>query len=104
MDIPLHKALAAYPDIFDERMVQMVYIGQETGSLPITVDAMANYLETVLAFKAKVKSAAMVPVISFLFFLAIVAVIIIGIIPTFASVFNSVNQTIAMCNAHLLLS
>ena len=99
---PLHKALATYPDIFDERMIQMVYIGQETGSLPITVAAIASYLETVLAFRAKVKAAAMMPLISFLFFLAIVAVIIVGIIPTFASVFSSVNQPLPMVTRSLL--
>ena len=99
---PLHQALASHGDIFDERMAQMVYIGQETGSLPITVAAMASYLETVLAFRAKIKAAAMVPVISFLFFLAIVVVIVIGIIPTFASVINSVNQPLPMITRLLL--
>lgn len=100
--IPLHKALIMHQAIFDERMVQMVYIGQETGSMPIVVQAMATYLETVLAFRAKIKSAAMAPTISFLFFLAVIAVIIVGIIPTLASVFNSVNQQLPAITGFLL--
>lgn len=100
---PLHIALAEYPNIFDERMVQMVYIGQETGSLAITVQAIANHLDTVLGFRAKVKSAAMVPLISFLFFLAIIAVIVIGIIPTFATVFASINQPLPTVTRSLLV-
>ena len=100
--VPLHKALGVYPHIFDERMVQMVYIGQETGSLPITMEVLASYLETVLAFKAKIKSAAMMPLISFIFFIAVVGVVIIGIIPMFVSVLQSVNQPLPFVTRALL--
>jgi type IV pilus assembly protein PilC len=100
--IPLHAALAIHSDIFDERMVQMVYIGQETGSLPVTMQAVASYLQTVLAFKAKVRSAALVPLMSFLFFIVVVVIVIIGIIPTFVSVLHSVNQPLPWITRSLL--
>lgn len=100
--MPLHKSLASHPEIFDERMVQMVYIGQETGSLPIATEALATYLGTVLAFKAKIRSAAMVPLISFVFFVAVVAVVIVGIIPMFVSVLQSVNQPLPFVTRTLL--
>lgn len=100
--VPLHHALAAHHNLFDERMVQMVYIGQETGSLSVTMQALANYLQTVLAFKSKVRSAAFVPLMSFLFFVVIVFVVIIGIIPTFVSVLNSVNQPLPWITRVLL--
>lgn len=100
--IPLHKALEKHKDIFDERMVQMVYIGQETGSLAITVHALAEYIQTVMAFRAKIKSAVMGPLISFTFFIGIVIVLVVGIIPTLASVFESAHQQLPVITQALL--
>lgn len=88
----LSNAMQNQQDCFDDRMVQMVFIGQESGSLPVTVKALAIHLETVIAFREKIKSAAMSPLISFIFFIVIVLVIVIFVMPTMASIFSSVNQ------------
>jgi type II secretory pathway component PulF len=66
------------------------------------VQALASYLQTVLAFKAKVRSAALVPLMTFLFFIVIVVIVIIGIIPTFVSVLHSVNQPLPLITRSLL--
>lgn len=100
--IPLHSALEKHKDIFDERMVQMVYIGQETGSLAITVRALAEYIQTVKTFRSKIKSAVMGPLISFMFFVVIVLILIVGIIPTMASVFESAHQQLPAITQTLL--
>lgn len=100
--IPLHKALERHKDVFDERMVHMVYIGQETGSLAITVHALAEYIQTVMAFRAKIKSAVMGPIISFTFFIGIVLILIVGIIPTLAAVFESAHQQLPAITQALL--
>lgn len=90
--LSLSAALERHTPIFNERTVQMVYIGQESGSLPITVKTLAVHLETVIAFREKIKSASMTPLISFAFFIVIVLIIIIFVMPTMAAVFSSVNQ------------
>lgn len=90
--LALSSALERQKQCFDDRMVQMVFIGQESGSLPVTVKALSVHLETVFAFREKIKSAAMAPLISFIFFIAIVLLIVIFLMPTMASIFNSLNQ------------
>jgi type II secretory pathway component PulF len=100
--IPLHKALEAHKDIFDARMVHMVYIGQETGSLAITMQVLADYLQTAMDFRAKIKSAMMGPLISCVFFLGIVIILVVGIIPILASVFESAHQQLPSLTRGLL--
>ena len=100
--VQLHEAMARYASVFDERMVRMVYIGLETGSLSLTMEVLAAYLQTVLTFKEKVRAAAMVPFISFLFFVLVVLVVIVLVIPTFVSVLQAVNQPLPAVTSTLL--
>ena len=90
--LALSTALERQKGYFDDRIVQMVYVGQESGSLPVTVKALATHLDTIIAFREKIKAAAMAPLISFAFFIVIVFVIVIFVMPTMAAIFSSVNQ------------
>lgn len=87
----LSTALAKHPAIFDKKMIHIILIGQESGSLAQTAQAMAQHLETQMAFRARITSSLAMPLISFTFFLIIFAVIVMAIVPTIVSVLISLN-------------
>lgn len=90
--LPLSDSLQGYPDIFDSLMVRMIRIGQEAGRLGHALEQLGDYLETTQAFRKKLKSAAILPLLTFAFFLAITFAIFVFVIPQFADIFRSMKK------------
>jgi type IV pilus assembly protein PilC len=90
--IPFHQSAATYPKVFDSMMIQLLHVGEETGSLPTVLHAIDTYLETRRDFYSRIRSALMMPAITFLFFIVISLVIFILIIPQFGHLFASLGH------------
>jgi type II secretory pathway component PulF len=90
--ISLSDAMRKQSAIFAPFMVQMVTVGQESGSLPEALQVLSHHLETMASFKARLRSALLLPLVTFIFFLAIIAVMLIVIVPQFASIFSSMQK------------
>jgi len=88
----LHDSLAAYPHLFSPMMIHMVNVGAEAGALPLSLNILAMHLKTKHQFYKKVRSAALLPVLTFLFFISIALVIFIVIMPLFSSMFESIGK------------
>ena len=85
-------ALAQYPHIFDRLTIQMVHVGHESGNVAIALSALADYLDRTQTFQKKVRAAALMPAITFGFFVVISLVIFIVVMPKFAAVFSSLKS------------
>lgn len=59
----LSEAMAAEPNIYDELTVQMVKVGENSGTLDIVLDRLADFRERYLQFKDRVVTALMYPAI-----------------------------------------
>jgi len=90
--LPLSEALKRYPNIFDSLMVRMVRIGQEAGALGHALDQLGDYLATTQSFRKKLKSAALLPLLTLSFFVIVAVVIFTVIIPRFADIFMSMKK------------
>lgn len=90
--VPLSEALKKHPDVFDSLMVRMVRVGQETGRLGTALEHLSEYLEATQAFRKKLKSAAMLPMVTFGFFALIAVTIFVFIVPRFADIFKSMKK------------
>lgn len=88
----LSQALQDYPKIFDQVMINMVHVGQESGNLIESLTLLSDYLSDSYEFESNVRSAAMVPLITLIFFIIVAMAIFIFIIPHFITIFQSVNQ------------
>jgi type IV pilus assembly protein PilC len=88
----LHLALLEYHALFDSVMIHMINAGQEAGALPPSLKILATHLETKQDFYKKIRAAALVPLLTFLFFISIALVIFIVIIPLFSTIFESIQQ------------
>ncbi len=90
--LTLSKALEDHPEVFDFLTIKMIRIGQETGRLHYALEQLCDYLDAARIFKKKLKSLALIPCITFGFFLLIATVIFVVIIPRFQAMFSSMNK------------
>ena len=78
----LSQAFRKYPLYFDNLFCNLVGAGEQAGILDDLLDRLAMYKEKMEAIKAKIKSALFYPT-------AVVAVIMLFVVPAFKSVFES---------------
>ncbi len=86
--ISFHQTLAPYPKLFDQFVLHMVHIGQESGTLAICLTLLSQHLEMIQDLHKKIKSALIMPIITFLFFILVAITIIVVVLPRFAHIFN----------------
>ncbi|ACV68392.1 type II secretion system F family protein [Desulfohalobium retbaense] len=84
----LYEALRKHPDVFDDLYTNMVNAGETGGVLDVILDRLATYIEKAANLKSKVRAALIYPgVVSFVA-VAVIAIILIFVIPTFEQLFN----------------
>ncbi|MCX5921750.1 MAG: type II secretion system F family protein [Candidatus Dependentiae bacterium] len=88
----LSQSLSCYPRVFDQVMVQMVHVGEESGRLVAALTMLSDYLQMGHDFRRRLRSAAMVPMFTFSFFCFVALLIIMVIMPRFIGMFQSVKQ------------
>lgn len=89
--VPFHEAIAKYPKIFSDLWVNLIETGEASGNLPVVLERLAYYLEEKAAFRRKIISALVYPVILFVVALGAVAFFMFKIIPTFSTLFESLG-------------
>ncbi len=92
--LSFHEALAKHPTIFSELWINLVESGEASGNLAVVLNRLASYLERNTAFKNKVISALIYPLILMLAGLGSLLFLTLKIIPTFAELFKSFNVTL----------
>ncbi len=84
----LTDALKKYPKVFDELFVNLIAAGEAGGILDVVLGRLSNYLEKAMKLKAKVKSAMTYPIAVLVISFAVVALLLIKVIPTFQKMFE----------------
>lgn len=100
--ISLAQALEKYPRIFNAIVVQVVRIGQESGSLPQSLGVLAHYMESVIQFKKKLRAAFLLPTVTFIFFLLMMAIILMVIVPQFVALCATMQKQLPESTQMLL--
>lgn len=86
--LSLHEAMAKHPQVFSELWVNLVESGEASGNLALILNRLASYLERMAAFKTKVISALIYPVILMCAAVGALLFLTLKIIPTFAELFK----------------
>lgn len=81
-----------YPSLCDFLMIQLLSVGEQSGTLPVALEAIVHYLQAKHDFYTQVSAAFFVPSITLCFFLLVVSLIFTFIIPRFADLFASLGQ------------
>jgi len=94
--LSLHQAISKHPRIFSELWVNLIESGEASGSLAIVLSRLALYLERDAAFRRKIVSALIYPIILLCAGIAALLVMALKIIPTFAEVFKGFNMKLPL--------
>jgi type IV pilus assembly protein PilC len=85
----LSQAFRRYPQYFDKLFCNLVAAGEQAGILDDLLLRLATYKEKTLALKSKIKSAMVYPAAVLAVAMIVTAVIMIWVVPSFKSVFES---------------
>ena len=100
--LPLSKALSYYPQFFDKLTVATVEIGEASGSLGYACSSIALYYEESRQLSKNIKDAVRVPLITLCFFLAIVLILFIAVVPYFGAIIERSGKEIPAVTRLLL--
>jgi type IV pilus assembly protein PilC len=87
----LSRALEPHKKVFSEIYVSMIRAGEVSGQLDTILTRLAEYLEAAAHLRAEIKSAMTYPVISLVLVFGIAAFLMMGIVPSFKPVFESLE-------------
>ncbi|MFP4671825.1 MAG: type II secretion system F family protein [Desulfohalobiaceae bacterium] len=83
----LYEALNKHGSVFNELYTNMVHAGETGGVLDVVLNRLAEYIEKASNLKSKVKGAMIYPAVVSFVAVAVIAVILIFVIPTFETLF-----------------
>jgi len=86
------EALAKTDGIFPKLLVNMVKTSELTGDLPETLDDMADYYSQMDKTKKQMKSALTYPTMVLILAVAVIAFVLIYVIPKFTSIYQSMDS------------
>jgi type IV pilus assembly protein PilC len=87
----LSASMEKCPLIFNHLYISMVKAGEISGQMDIILNRLADYQEASEELAREIKSAMTYPVISMVLVLGITAFLMIGVVPTFKNVFESLD-------------
>ncbi len=87
----LSKALGGHPRVFSDIYVSMIRAGEVSGQIDVILTRLAEYLEAAAHLRSEIKSAMTYPVVSLFLVIGIASFLMIGIVPSFKPVFQSLE-------------
>ncbi len=96
-------AVAKYPAVFSDFYINMIKAGEASGTLDEVLDRVAVYLEKTAALKRKIISSLVYPVVVITMALSITAFLLIKVVPTFKSIFESLGGALPLPTLMLIL-
>lgn len=88
----LSQAMERCPRVFTHLYANMVKAGEVSGQMDVILERLADYQEQSEALSREIRSAMTYPVISMILVLGITAFLMVGVVPTFKEVFESMDS------------
>jgi type IV pilus assembly protein PilC len=98
----LSAAFAKHTKVFDQLYINMLRVGETGGILSAILERVALYLEKTEKLKAKVKSAMIYPAVVVSMAMLITIVLIVKVVPTFATIYDSLGQKLPLMTQMLI--
>lgn len=98
----LSAAFAKHTQVFDMLYINMIRVGETGGVLTAILERISTYLEKTAALVRKVKSALIYPSVIVGMALVITTVLIVKVVPTFASIYSSFGRELPFMTKMLI--
>ncbi len=87
----LSAAMANFPDVFPDFMMNMIRIGEASGALDMVLNRIAGYYENDSRIRRKVRSALTYPAILLLLTIGVVVLLMVKIVPMFSDILSGMG-------------
>lgn len=98
----LSAAMETCPKVFDQLYVSMVRAGEVSGQMDVILERLADYQESSDSLRREIRSAMTYPVISMVLVLGITAFLMLGVVPGFRQVFDSLDTELPAITTFVL--
>ena len=98
----LSAAMETCPKVFDPLYISMVRAAEVSGQMDIILERLADYQESADELRREIKSAMTYPTVSMVLVIAITAFLMIGIVPGFRDVFESMDAELPALTSFIL--
>jgi len=92
--LSLHESLEKHPEVFDDLYTNLVQAGEAAGVLDTVLERLALYMEKTARLKSRMKNALIYPGVIITVAAAVIAIILIFVIPTFEEVFADFGEAL----------
>jgi type IV pilus assembly protein PilC len=100
--VDLSTAMETCPKVFDQLYISMVRAGEVSGQMDTILVRLAEYLESSDQLRREIKSAMTYPVISLFLVLGITTFLMLGVVPGFRAVFESLDTDLPAITSFVL--
>ena len=87
----LNQAMRKFPKAFDDLYCNLVASGEQSGSLDIMLQRLAEYIEKIVKLRAQVRQAMIYPSAIVIFAILVAVFLMWKVIPIFSSIFQELN-------------
>ncbi|WP_434510798.1 type II secretion system F family protein [Desulfitobacterium sp. AusDCA] len=98
----LSAALSDHTSIFPEFMINMIRVGEASGTLDVIMNQLADFYEKENKIRRKIRTAMTYPLILFFLTVGVVTMLLIKVLPTFAGILQSIGGDLPLLTKILL--
>lgn len=98
----LHQALRKHPKVFDDLYCNLVASGEQSGSLDTMLRRLADYQESMIKLRAKVRQAMIYPAAIITFAVLVAIFMLWKVIPVFGSIYQELGAQLPALTAFVL--
>ncbi|MBC7349387.1 MAG: type II secretion system F family protein [Candidatus Aminicenantes bacterium] len=98
----LHQALRKHPKVFDDLYCNLVASGEQSGSLDTMLRRLADYQESMIKLRAKVRQAMIYPVAIITFAILVAIFMLWKVIPVFGNIYQELGAQLPSLTAFVL--
>lgn len=98
----LSAALSDHPNIFPEFMLNMIQVGEASGTLDVIMNQLADFYEKENKIRRKIRTALTYPLILLFLIVGVVILLLVKVLPTFSGILQSMGGELPLLTKVLL--